>query len=481
MADGPSKMGDRTEQFFRSIGSGTKTIQLRPATPPPNVTHVVGTFGSSTGIKSEKRVRFQSPLFSRSSTVESANRADTFVIPQPIDFLQTIEESPQASLPMAGGPVGGQSSQSESFVLYDSTGPHNPLFAPLLTSTMKPAVLPMERAALVETSETSTKIGRASGEQAALDQTYVVETPVIWPSPLVDYSSMIDSTSTVLADKTIEEICEELSEAQKQTAELIARAKSRQSPQVRARMDETCVVNTPATPVRPKVEPNSTFFATPTPHDSDLDIKQWVLEYSARTLTCFARSAADRSRRLALDLTTTPLTHRTFGDTTKRTGDLPTVCPVPLDVPLDAEIVQWAREPFVSPFDGHQKKWEALSADALFDPNDVRNEDPDWERAQKIVVRVINEFEGNVEVARSHIIRLHSEHAERVRPARERMDALAAQLRQLEQKYADWHAVHDFLVQRIRRQKDEEVAAFLAETKSRMADAVAKLEKNVPR
>ncbi|KAI6240582.1 hypothetical protein M3Y99_00427400 [Aphelenchoides fujianensis] len=394
-------MADGTEALFRSIGSGTKTI--RPATPPPNVTHTVRTFGSNAGSKTSKRVRIQSPLFSRSNTVESASRAETFVMTQPIDFLQAIEEIPPASPPMASGLVSGQSSQLESFVLYDSTGPHNPLFAPLLASTTNSVALPVQRGELLQTSQTVTKVDRAAGQQAALDQTYVVETPMFKPSPLVDYSSMVDSTSTVLADKTVEEICEEVTETQKQTAELIARAKSRQPSQLRACLDETHVVNT-------------------------------------------------------------------FGDTTKRTGDPPTACPVP----LDAEVVQWAREPFVSPF--QKKKWVALPADALFNPNDARNEDPDWERAQQIVVRVINEFEGNVELARSHILRLHSEHAERVRPARERMDALAAQLRQLEQKYADWHVVRDSRVKRIRRQKDEKVAAFLAEIKSPMAAAVAKLE-----
>ncbi|KAI6218408.1 hypothetical protein M3Y99_01708800 [Aphelenchoides fujianensis] len=358
-------MADGTAELFRSIGSGTETIQPRPDTPPLNATHNVRPFGSSTGIKSGKRVRFQSPVFCRSSTAESANRAETFVIPQRINFMQTIEEVPQASSPMA-------------------------------------------RPELLKT-QTVTKVG-AGRERAALDQTYVVETPVIKPSPLVDYSSMFDSTSDFLADKTIEEICEEVSETQKQTAELIARAKSRQSSQLRACLDETRVVNT-------------------------------------------------------------------FGDPTKQTGDPPTACPVPLDAPT-AAAVEWTREPFVSPFDAHRKKWDALPADALFNPNDARNEDPDWERAQKMVVRVMNEFEGNVELARSHILRLHSEHAERVRPARERMDALAKQLRELEQKYADWHAVRDSLVGRIRRQKEEEVAAFLTGIKARIADTVAKPEKN---
>ncbi|KAI6229673.1 hypothetical protein M3Y99_01142100 [Aphelenchoides fujianensis] len=95
---------------------------------------------------------------------------------------------------------------------------------------------------------------------------------------------------------------------------------------------------------------------------------------------------------------------------------------------------------------------------------------------QTILVRVINAFEGRMDLVRAHVLALHSRHAESVRPARERMDELADRLRQLERTFAERLAFRDALVERIRRQKDEQNARFLAETERRIAAAVAKLE-----
>ncbi|KAI6218381.1 hypothetical protein M3Y99_01713200 [Aphelenchoides fujianensis] len=149
----------------------------------------------------------------------------------------------------------------------------------------------------------------------------------------------------------------------------------------------------------------------------------------------------------------------------------------PVQLP-DQAAVRWAREEG-APFALNVRPaplWMPLPDDHLHNAEDGRSNDPDWQRAQTILVRVINAFEGRIDLVRAHVLALHSRHAESVRPARERMDELADRLRQLERTFAERLAYRDALVERIRRQKDEENARFFAETERRIAAAVAKLE-----
>ncbi|KAI6195544.1 hypothetical protein M3Y99_01902200 [Aphelenchoides fujianensis] len=149
----------------------------------------------------------------------------------------------------------------------------------------------------------------------------------------------------------------------------------------------------------------------------------------------------------------------------------------PVQLP-DQAAVRWAREEGV-PFALNVRPaplWMPLPDDHLHNAEDARSKDSDWKRAQTILVRVINAFEGRMDLVRAHVLALHSRHAESVRPARERMDELADRLRQLERTFAERLADRDALVERIRRQKDEQTARFLTETERRIAAAVAKLE-----
>ncbi|KAI6219574.1 hypothetical protein M3Y99_01650100 [Aphelenchoides fujianensis] len=75
----------------------------------------------------------------------------------------------------------------------------------------------------------------------------------------------------------------------------------------------------------------------------------------------------------------------------------------PVQLP-DQAAVRWAREE-AAPFALNIRPaplWMPLPDDHLHNAEDARSNDPDWQRAQTLLVRVINAFEGRIDLVRAH-------------------------------------------------------------------------------
>ncbi|KAI6173077.1 hypothetical protein M3Y98_01043600 [Aphelenchoides besseyi] len=168
----------------------------------------------------------------------------------------------------------------------------------------------------------------------------------------------------------------------------------------------------------------------------------------------------------ALRLTGTPV-HRNVNESNLIFGPVKLRC-------IDA--INWAQEPLPPPIERKPSIYVPLPIDQRCDLNDPRSKDSDWLKAQRMVVRVINKFEGDMRLARDHIVELHAKHVQKITPLDERSMKSLEQLRQLENKYEQRWTFRNQLIEGIRKKKDEQNTKHISDIKCRLAEALKQFQ-----
>ncbi|KAI6231998.1 hypothetical protein M3Y95_00440500 [Aphelenchoides besseyi] len=168
----------------------------------------------------------------------------------------------------------------------------------------------------------------------------------------------------------------------------------------------------------------------------------------------------------ALCLTATPV-HRNVNESNLIFGPVKLRC---------IDTINWAQELLPPSMERKPSIYVPLPIDHRYDLNDPRSQDPDWLKAQRMVVRVINKFEGDMRLARDHIVQLHAKHVQKITPLHERLTRSLDQLRQLENKYEERWAFRNQLIEGIRKKKNEDNTKHISDIKCRFAEALKQFQ-----
>ncbi|KAI6204994.1 hypothetical protein M3Y94_00741600 [Aphelenchoides besseyi] len=503
---------EATDELFKDIGSASNQLRSRShSSPPLNQTRVLQ-FSSSTieGKRAKKIVTFATPpRFNRSYEAESVNRSETLTLYRPTKYsLLPTESVEDPSVQI--NTYADEAEEESNFQLYetrpsfrfsDSSSPTNSL----QEVSAKEPKFEINFSIDLHVNQTQASSETYVNEQVSEfgDRTHVITTPACNPQ-LVPYESesysgspnnathVINSPIIKLTrneQETLPECSAEENDVStdfvpnetstltahlfEQTAHTVVKKPLSTIDEV-SPPDENSIPQTPIPSL--KQEPNMTSdLVTPVrllPSSSANQSALASLNQSLRSLTCRYRN----STLIQHNITETPVKWR------DETTTLIQRCS-PLNGPIKLrciDTINWAQELLPPSMERKPSIYVPLPIDHRYDLNDPRSQDPDWLKAQRMVVRVINKFEGDMRLARDHIVQLHAKHVQKITPLHERLTRSLDQLRQLENKYEERWVFRNQLIEGIRKKKNEEMDKFIASMKSRTAAATVKLQADFP-
>jgi hypothetical protein len=91
----------------------------------------------------------------------------------------------------------------------------------------------------------------------------------------------------------------------------------------------------------------------------------------------------------------------------------------------------------------------------------------------RIVIRVINAFDGNMDFVRKHLYELAVEHMQELNPHRERVMQLEQKLAELVSHYNSRVEYYNQLVSNVHDKRHEETQAFIARMKSKIREILS--------
>ncbi|KAI6173068.1 hypothetical protein M3Y98_01042700 [Aphelenchoides besseyi] len=459
-----------TDELFKAIGSSSKQSRSRSHSSPPfNETRVLQ-FSNSTfeGKRAKKIVTFATPpRFNRSYEAESVNRAETLTLYRPTEF--TLPRTVPAEDPSVQINSFANATEEESnFQLYET----RPSFR--LSDSLSPTNSG-DRTHVIATPACNPQLAAYESQSfsgSPDNATHVINSPIIKLTRNEQETLTECSENEISTEFTSQGTSTLTAHLFEQSAHIVVKKPLSTIDEI-SPPDQNSIPQTPILPV--KTEPNMTFdLITPIRQPGSCANRSALASLNHTLLSLTSRYK--NSTLNQHNITETPVKWREETSTLLQRCN-PFNGPVKLRC-IDA--INWAQEPLPPPIERKPSIYVPLPIDQRCDLNDPRSKDSDWLKAQRMVVRVINKFEGDMRLARDHIVELHAKHVQKITPLHERSMKSLEQLRQLENKYEQRWTFRNQLIEGIRKKKDEEIEEFIASVKSRVATAIVKFQVEFP-